>query len=352
MKIIKISIVIVIILLVMRLCLPYTLQRYTEYKLNQIPDYYAKVDAVKINLYQGSYSLMGVKLIKANNKIKVPFFSADEINFAVEWKALIKRAFVAKVLLNRPALHFVIDPTGQNQQLSIDDQWRTVVQALFPLNFNKINIIDGSVHFQSFTSNPPFDLFFKNLSLEVNNLRSIDKENRNLSSIITASAKTMDGASANLKIAFDPFASQPTFDMEAALDKMNLTDANNFLRHYTKVKVSSGIFSLYVEAAAAKGKINGYAKPMFKNLKIMNPKKNDLNPVEALYQGAVQLVAKVLENPQHKTVATKVLIQGNIDDPQTNLISIIGYLLRHAFLHALLPQVDNTIDMKDVTVHV
>jgi hypothetical protein len=87
----------------------------------------------------------------------------------------------------------------------------------------------------------------------------------------------MDGAQVNGSLRFDPLAKQPTFELKATIKQMRIKEANNFLRHYVKFDVQSGLFSFYIEAAAANGKITGYAKPIVKNLKLA---KASMNPVD------------------------------------------------------------------------
>ena len=98
-------------------------------------------------------------------------------------------------------------------------------------------------------------------------------------------------------------------------------------------------------------KITGYAKPLIKNLQVIEQDKNDMSPIEALYKNAVQVVAKILENPKTKKVATKININGDIDDPDIDILSIISNLLRNAFIQALLPQLDHSVEMKDINLN-
>lgn len=344
----KILLAILIVLIAFRIGLPYMLLQYAVYRINKIPEYRVTIADVDVHLYRGSYTIKNIRLSKVTNKIPVPFFSAKRVDLAIEWRALFHGSFVGQMNIDYPMLNFVIDPAGKNEQLSIDREWQNAVKALFPLNFNKITVENGAVHFRSFSSNPPFDLYLKNLDAQVDNLRTVaDHLAKKLPSTLALRANTMDGANVQLNIDFDPSEKQPTFNLKGMLENMRISAANNFLHHYTKIDVKSGLFSLYVEAAAAHGKIKGYAKPIIKNLKVIEPDKN-MTPIEALYKGALQLVAKILENPNKKTVATRITIKGNIQNPDTSIWSIVGNLLSHAFVQALLPQIDNTVDIQDV----
>jgi hypothetical protein len=342
--------VIIIFALVTRAFLPFLLFHFVAKKLNQIPDYVAHIESVGVSAYQGSYRINHLELLKKSTAIPVPFFSADTIEFKLQWRELLQGHLVAEVRVIKPVLNFVIDPQGKDEQLSINDQWRTIVTQLYPLPFNRITIHNGEAYFRSYKGKPPFEVHLKNIESELNNLRQVKDTPTSLFAHLQATAKAMDGAGVKLDMQFNPFIKQPTFLLKAGLSGMKISAANNLLQHYTKVKVTEGWFSVYMEAAAAKGNIKGYVKPLFKNLQVTPPNEKVDNPIEYLYKGAVQLLTKILENPKQKTVATKIKIRGNIKDPSTNLFSIIGYLLRHAFIQALLPGIDHSIKMQDVVV--
>ena len=331
--------------------MPSVLLHYVENAINQIPEYKVTIADVDVHFLKGSYVIKRLRLQKIKAHIPVPFISARRIEFAIEWSALLRGALVAKITIDQPHVNFVIDPTGNEQQLTISAQWRDIVKAIFPLYINHIVVHNGELYFRSFTSSPPFNIYFKQVYAELINLRNVTQSSDKLPASLNVKARTMDGAPFNLQIDFNPFNKSPTFKLISELDQMQVSAANNFLHHYTKLDIKQGFFSLYVEVAAANGRVSGYAKPMIKNLQVIEPDKNDSSPLEALYKGAVQVVANILENPATKKVATKVNIYGNIDDPNVNIWSMVSNLLKNAFIQALLPQIDHSVKMKDVNLN-
>ena len=81
--------VIVLILVGVRIALPYIIKSYVNNVLSSIPDYTGSIEDVDLNLWRGAYKIQEVKLLKTSGKIPVPFFSADEIDLSVEWGALL-----------------------------------------------------------------------------------------------------------------------------------------------------------------------------------------------------------------------------------------------------------------------
>jgi hypothetical protein len=316
-KIIYGIIIVGAIALILRAFLPAILYHLVEKNLNKIPGYVVQIGSVSVSLYRGSYHINQIQLLKKSTAIPVPFFSANTIEFKVQWKKLLQGHLVAEVIVIKPIINFVVDPQNKDQQLSIDNQWRTLVTRLYPLPFNRISLHEGEAYFRSYKASPPFEVHLKNIESELNNLHGVTNTVDLLFSTLNAQAKTMDGADVRIDMRFNPFLSQPTFTLKAGLKDMKVSAANNLLQHYTKVKVRQGTFSVYMEAVAAKGKIQGYVKPFFKNLKITSLQQKVGNPIEYLYQHAVQLLTPILENSKHKTIATKIKISGDVNAPNT-----------------------------------
>jgi hypothetical protein len=340
-----IVIFIIIILIIIRLSLPYFLLNYVTKQINKIPEYRAKIADLHVNLWRGSYTLVNIQLWKKNKNLRVPFFQADRIDFSIEWSTILRGKFVAKIRADKPILNFVTDPNKKNEQLSIDDYWLNIVKSLFPLNINRLDIHKGIIYFRSFSGNPPFTLAVKNIEAFIENMQKVKNKSLLLPSTFSFEGKTSAGGMMKISGKYNPFNKLPTFDLKAAIGVLSVSKIAPLLKHYTDIEVVGGSFSLYGEAAAIDGKIEGYAKPFLKNLKIDT---SGDNPIETIYETLVAGAAKILENQDTKTIATKINLSGRVDDPDTSILSIIGYLLRHAFLQALLPQVDNTVKIQDL----
>jgi hypothetical protein len=336
----------IILIIMARLFLSYFVLNYIIRQVNRIPEYRVKIADLDMHLWRGSYTLQNIELWKVNAKLPVPFFRAEIIDFSIQWAAIFHGRFVAKVNVENPILNFVTDPNDRNEQLSIDDYWLTIVKSLFPLNINRLDVHKGIIYFRSYRGKPPFVISVKNIEFFIENMQKIKQKSVLLSSTFSFVGEPNGGGKMKVSGKYNPFNKQPTFDLKAAIGPLRISKISPLLKHYIDIKVVGGTFSLYGEAAAANGVIKGYAKPFLKNLKIADTDNN--NPLEAIYEGLVAGVAKILEDSETKTIATKINLSGRIDDPDTSILSIIGYLLRHAFIQALIPQVDNSIKIQDV----
>jgi hypothetical protein len=92
------------------------------------------------------------------------------------------------------------------------------------------------------------------------------------------------------------------------------------------------------------GRVTGYVKPLFKDVKAYDPEQDrDKGFVKRLYERLVTGVSKILKNPPREEVATKVDVEGRLDQPQTSTLQAIANLLRNAFIKAILPGLEREI---------
>src|SRR5579864_2733265 len=66
-----------VILIALRIALPYILLRLVNKELTTIKGYNGHVDDIDVALIRGAYTIKTIKLEKTGGKIPVPFFSAD-----------------------------------------------------------------------------------------------------------------------------------------------------------------------------------------------------------------------------------------------------------------------------------
>ena len=128
-----------------------------------------------------------------------------------------------------------------------------------------------------------------------------------------------------------------------AVEGASLPSINDFLRAYGKFDVAEGTFSVYSEVKVHNGRIDGYVKPLFKDIKVYDPQQDKKKPVlKKLYEKIVGGVSHLLENHPREQVATVADLSGTIDDPNTSTWEIFVRLVSNAFVKAILPGFDGS----------
>ncbi len=120
---------------------------------------------------------------------------------------------------------------------------------------------------------------------------------------------------------------------------------NELLRAYGNFDVVRGEFSFYSELSVKDGVIQGYMKPLFKDMKVYDKRQDkEKSTFRKLYEGLIDTAAKLLENRPRAEVATKVTISGEADNPNTDTWEVLVRLVENAFFKAILPGFDRQLE--------
>lgn len=336
-------------LIIIRLILPYIVLRYVNNKLAHLEEYYGHVEDIDLHLYRGAYEIKDMHLVK---KVKtgrvsdtIPFFRSPSIDLSVEWSSLWEGSIVGEIVVEQPVLNFVREAhKGEDVRADTADFFQ-LVDDLMPITVNRFDIHKGEIHYVD--PEPRLDVAMKNIEVTATNLTNVTDSKELLPATLKGTGDAYAGKfSLNMK--FDGLAKVPTFDMNAEMKSLNLVQLNDMLREYGNFDVKKGHFNMYTEFAAKDGKFGGYVKPIVKDLDVVQWTKEEGDFKQILWETLIGTTAEILQNQKEEQLATNVPINGTFDKSHVNLWHAIGYVLRNAFLHALKPSFDHTININQL----
>jgi hypothetical protein len=146
----------------------------------------------------------------------------------------------------------------------------------------------------------------------------------------------------------DPWAKQPTFDVNMEVKQVQLPQVNPWLREYIKADAEAGKFELYLEMAAADGRFKGYAKPILQDVDLHRSGEDEESPLRRAWEGFLDFAAKVVTNPEADQAAARIPFSGTIENPRTSLFATISSVLRNAFVSAFARSLEGSITLRDV----
>ena len=130
----------------------------------------------------------------------------------------------------------------------------------------------------------------------------------------------------------------PDFDVDSRIENVDLRTMNDLLRAHAKFDVASGVFSVYSEMHVKNGRIEGYVKPLFRDLVVYDSTQDsDKSLGQKVKERVVDVVGKVLKNRQRDQVATVVPISGAAENPNAQTLETVLGLVQNAFIKAILP---------------
>jgi hypothetical protein len=343
----KILLVLVVILIIFRLILPYIVLKYVNKELKNLSEYTGSVKDVDLHLYRGAYLIKDIVIKKIDKKGNetdtIPFFTSTAVDLSLEWSSLFKGAIAGKLYVYNPVLNFVSGKHKDEDVKQDTSDFRQLIRNLMPLTVNRFEIKNGQIHFIDLGSDPKIDIAMTKIYVVASNLTNVINKKELLPATVSASADVYEGTfSTNIRL--DPLKKNPTFELKTDVRNINLVSLNEFLKAYGNFQVEKGLFSIYAEFAGKEGNFGGYVKPFLADVKVKKWKeKEDLK--QRIWEFVVGASLKILSNPKTDDVATKVNINGKFSDPGINVWRAISFVLRNAFVQALRPSIENSINI-------
>ena len=342
-------IVAAVLLLGIRIALPYAIKAYVNHVLNKSPDYGGSVGDLNMQLWRGGYQIRQIQIFQKNSHAQSPLFLANEVDLLIEWRELFHGSVVGQVIAREPRVNFVVGPNPGQTQNGKNESWDKVLESLFPFNLNRVEISDGEIHFKNPYSKPPVDIYTSRISVTATNLTNSRNLTQTLPSGVTADASTLGGGHVNVQLQMNLLKPAPAFQLNCTLTNVNLVALNDFLKAYGKFDVEHGTFALYTSVAGDKGAYEGYFKVFFDQLDVFQwQKERKKNILAIMWQAIVGTTATILENHSKDQLAAKVPIAGSYDKSSIGVWTTIGTLLENAFIHALVPKLDQPVTVQQV----
>jgi hypothetical protein len=332
-----------------RAAMPSVLQWYVNRTIDKSPLYDGAIGDIDVALWRGAYSIEEVRIVKTTGNVPVPLFASQRVDFSLQWDALLRGKLVGEMSVDRPELNFVDGEDEAEDQTGAGGPWLEIIDELFPFRINRARVRDGSIHFRAFATEPPVDVYLSELSASVENLTNIHDEVTPLVATVSADALAMDHARFEYEMKLDPFSYRPTFELAVRLLGLDVTKLNALTRAYGAFDFERGWFDLVVEIDATEGRMEGYVKPLFRNLAVFSAKRDlaEDDVLHAFWEALVGMTSEVLENQPRDQFGTVVPLRGEVSGPETNVLTVVGNVLHNAFVRAYLPRLEGVGDDSD-----
>ncbi|MBC3786435.1 DUF748 domain-containing protein [Spirosoma utsteinense] len=345
----KILVALVVLLVVARLLLPYFVLRYVNKTLADMGDYTGHVEDIDIQLIRGAYQIDDLRIRKVNGKIKEPFLYMPKTDLSVEWKSLFKGKLVSEVEAYEPELNFAFSDDEASNQTGAEVDWTEYLTKLLPININRFSVVNGKVNLTSLVTQPRADLSLQNLQAEIRNIRNVEDQGKKLPSPVVASGDVPGyGGTMNFSANMNLLKQMPDFDYNMRFTDLQLVKINPLARAYANIDFERGTMSLFSEMAMLDGKLNGYLKPLTKEMKIFKLNEHEGRSIGKFFTELVaQAGTAVLKNQKKDQVATRIPLNGTIDEVETAIWPTLFGVLRNAYIEAFRGEFDNNITLQD-----
>tara|TARA_R110002020_G_scaffold21009_6_gene71387 strand:+ start:43580 stop:44680 length:1101 start_codon:yes stop_codon:yes gene_type:complete len=341
-----VPVILLLLLIALRIALPYIVKKYVNDTLADIPGYYGQVEDIDLSLIRGAYVIKNLYLNKVNAGSEVPFLDFEKTDISIEWKSLFRGKIVSEIIMTRPKVIYVFEDQQKDTVRDADgEDWSKALTDLVPIDINTLTVNGGKVAFVQLTADPTVDLHLDQLSLTATNLRNVVSKDMDLPSELHAKAVSIGNGNMVLDGRMNLVQRIPDMDMSLSLENSHAPALNAFTSHYAGIDFDEGDFSLYSEVVIADGFLKGYIKPILKDAKLIG--KGD-KFLDVLWEGFVGFFKFILKNHRNNTLATKVPLEGDLNAVQSKLWPTITNIFKNAWIQAFKGVVDGEIDYEQV----
>jgi hypothetical protein len=345
----RVVLIVIVVLTAVRLALPYIVTRYVNKVLNEMSGYRGTVQDVDIHLLRGAYTIHQLKIFKEDGNKEIPFVDIPLSDMSIEWGALFQGAIVGELVFDKPTLNFISSKkgpdSGKGGQAGEDVDWTVPIKKLMPLDINKLRINEGKIAFYDFSTKPKVDLFLTHVQMDALNLNNAKDNPEKLPSRVYLQAQSIGNGQLNLAMKINILKEVPDIDMDLRFENVDMKALNDFFGAYARVDVEKGEFNLYSEVAVLDGKIDGYVKPLFNGLKVVDLKSDIKQPGELVWESMVGFIKDLLKNQRKNQLATKVPLEGHIAKVNTPFLPTLWGIFSNAFVHAFENSTDGSISI-------
>ncbi|MEI9945285.1 MAG: DUF748 domain-containing protein [Chitinophagaceae bacterium] len=340
---------ILLALFIFRLFLPAIVKKYVNKALNNIPGYYGWVDDIDISLYRGAYVINGLHLYEKNSDKQ--FLDLDVTDISIQMAGIVQRRNSQRNRNVQSKINLWMtgkDVKDESGKKPSGGDWTKALDKIVPIKINRFVVHNGEFLYADVVESPDINLSLKKIELTATNLRSVVDKSQPLPSKLDLSAVSFGNGQLTIKGALNMLKEIPDMDINLSLKKSDATALNDLTMATAGFDFEKGQFELYSEAAVSNGHLKGYIKPMFHNITIPDSFKKKSSLLKRAWEGVVTFFGFVLKNKGKDSFATKIPVEGDLNDPNINIWQLIGNIFRNGFIKAFQNQVDEDIQFGDV----
>ncbi|MEQ9010575.1 DUF748 domain-containing protein [Algiphilus sp.] len=326
---------IVVLAMLVRAAAPALLERQINDRLAALDHYTGRVGDVDLHLWRGAYSIEDVHIHKHRDAPDRPLFAADRLQFSLRPGPDAVTDWVTEVALRRPQVNF-IDGAGDRDQAGRGANWLRLFDRLAPLPIDRIAVQEGAVHFYNFAG---AHVYLAQLDGAVTALSRSPSPAAPLPARLEMTAQAMDSAPAELKADLAPRVQPPAFALQFRMQQLDLADFRLLAKSYAPFDINAGRMDFVMELHARNGTVDGYAKPLLKDVEILSidvdVRQDKDHPLRLMTEATAALIAELLENRSSDRIATRIPIEGKLDALQRDWLTALWGVLANAFLEGL-----------------
>ncbi len=304
------------------------------------PQFVFYVEDLDFSILKGSYRFEKFKGVFRKDKVK--FLEINYINVGISWKHLWhERRIVTDIVLDKVDFKYFKDRTFAAAEGSKKEEASEAKDALFPLDVTSVRLKDSRVVFEGYPSlQENQNLTVSSLNGSVLNLTPTEK---NKVSHYKLQGNVFGPSPVKVEGHLHQLDKPLSWDADVIFEDFDLVDANPFLWKKFPLTFNKGQLDVYSEIKSQNGKMEGYAKPFFKELDIIKTNE-EFKSAKHLFVEILTALSNLILRNKDKTVATEFTFSFDKEfHLETN--GIVKKAISNGFSEPLKPGIENKLNL-------
>lgn len=335
---------VILLLVAVRLALPWLLTRVVNQRLAEMPGHYGVVGDIDLSLFRGAYRFNDFT-IRERGDDGHPVFSVKSADLSLAWRDLVRGRVVSDVVLDAPILRLARRPGLDSDPAPPPrEDWRKLVQDLAPIEITRLVIHGGSLDYADLGREPPLTVGLAKLEARFDGLANrLVPGGDEFPARGELTAEVEGGGTLQARARAAPLESPPRIEAEAQLREIHLPALNPFLHAALGIDVSAGTLDVAAEFRTADGYYEGYLKPLAHGIRYKDLPGHPRSPLKTVREAVAGAASAILKNDDTEKVGTRVPFSGNFNDTEVGRWPAFVTLLRNAFGQAIRDGVDGSV---------
>lgn len=202
-------------------------------------------------------------------------------------------------------------------------------------------ILDSEIGFVNKAASPDYRVYMTGMNVELEHFSNRFDDGVG---VVRVTGQFMGSGPTVATGRFRPEKPDPDFDLNVRIVKTRVETFNDVLRAHGGLDTARGTFAFFSELAVKEGRIQGYVKPLLKDVEVYDPTQDqDKAVTKRIYEAVVGEVLGLLKNRPRDEVVTVTDMSGRVDNPKADTWQIVGTLVQNAFFKAILPGFEQRI---------
>jgi hypothetical protein len=326
------------------IALPSIIKAQINKALQTQPTYSGKVSRVRVWLIKGKitiHELIFHKPQSVDDDLRIDL-QVPHIVCTFRWRSLVRKKLDLTIILEEPRVEITTQSAAKPEEdtnKAIMLSLKEPLSSMMPFKVDA-KIYNGNVKFVM-TGDLDFVTEITGLEISIDRFSNLEPTQP---CAIAITGSLYEG-NAVINSMLYPMASALQLNADVEIRSINMVRLNDLFRRFAKIDLNRGSLDVDSQISISDNMLKGHITPILKDLDFIGAEDRNDNIFRRIWERIVAAGVQLLQNNKEDQLASRIRIEGRLDDPKIDIAAMIGDILKNAFFKPLRPSLENVVDV-------